>query len=122
MQNAIKRQAGRKRRKRSIRKRITGSTKRPRLSVFRSSRHIYGQVINDITQETLVSASTLETDLRDACKDLNGVDAAKLVGELVAKRCAEKGIEKVVFDRNGYIYHGRVQALADGAREEGLQF
>lgn len=121
-QNAIKRQEGRARRKRSIRKRITGSSEKPRLSVFRSSRHIYGQVIDDVTKETMASASTLEADLREACKDLNGVDSAKLVGQHLAKRCAEKGIEKVVFDRNGYIYHGRVQALADGAREEGLKF
>ncbi len=109
----------RKKRHRAIRKRIEGSTERPRLAVFRSTRHIYAQVIDDLSRKTLVSTSDV-----DAPKDATGKkkDRAKLVGAAIAKKCLEKGIDKVVFDRAGYKYHGRVSALADGAREAGLKF
>lgn len=102
-----------------VRKNISGTAERPRLNVFRSSKHIYAQIIDDVAGVTLVSASTMD-------KDFDGyggnVDAAKKVGETVAKRAAEKNIKSVVFDRGGYIYHGRVAALAEGAREGGLEF
>lgn len=109
-------------RKQSIRKRVTGSGERPRLSVFRSSKHIYAQVIDDDQQGTLIAASTLEPGLEEALKGLKKKDRAKRIGMVIAERCLQKGIDKVVFDRNGYIYHGRVSALADGAREGGLKF
>jgi large subunit ribosomal protein L18 len=109
-------------RKQSIRKRVQGSTERPRLSVFRSSKHIYVQVIDDDKQGTLLAASTMEPGLEEALKGLQKKDRAKKVGKVIAERCLAKGIDKVVFDRNGYIYHGRVSALADGAREAGLKF
>jgi len=110
----------RKKRHRSLRKRISGTTERPRLAVFRSTRHIYAQVIDDSTQKTLVSAGDVEAALREgkAAKK----ERAKQVGAAVAKKCLEKGIDKVVFDRAGYKYHGRVSALAEGAREAGLKF
>lgn len=114
-------QDARERRKLSIRRRISGDSVRPRLSVFRSAKHIYAQVIDDVSQSTLVSASTLEQDVRGGEK-VKKTDFAKRVGQAIAKRCLEKGINKVVFDRNGFIYHGRVSALAEGAREGGLEF
>lgn len=122
MENCVKRKLGRLRRKRSIRKKISGTAERPRLSVFRSSRHIYAQLIDDVQGKTLASASTVESATRESLSALNGVDAARAVGEAIAKRAGEAGYSKVVFDRNGYIYHGRVKALADGAREGGLEF
>ena len=114
--------ASRLKRKKSIRKRVEGSREQPRLSVFRSLNHIYAQVIDDISKETLAVASTLEQTLKGSLTDLKKSDQAKLIGKEIAKRCLEKGIERVVFDRNGYIYHGRVSALASGAREGGLKF
>jgi large subunit ribosomal protein L18 len=108
----------RKKRHRSIRKRIEGSVERPRLAVFRSTRHIYAQVIDDLAQKTLVSTSDVDADKGAGKKK----DRAKAVGTAIAKKCLEKGIDKVVFDRAGYKYHGRVSALADGAREAGLKF
>ena len=113
---------GREKRKQSIRKRVQGSGERPRLSVFRSTKHIYAQVINDDQQGTLVAVSTLEPALEASLKGLKKKDRAKQIGKVIAERCLAKGIDKVVFDRNGYIYHGRVSALADGAREGGLKF
>ena len=110
------------RRKRRIRKKVTGTTERPRLSVFRTAKHIYAQVIDDTEAKTLAAASTLSADVRDKTGSVNKTDAAKLVGEAIAKACSDKGIGQVVFDRNGYLYHGRVAALADAAREAGLQF
>ncbi|MFM7133041.1 MAG: 50S ribosomal protein L18 [Planctomycetota bacterium] len=109
----------RNRRKQGIRKEIFGMPERPRLSVFRSLNHVYAQVIDDLTGKTLASAST-----RDKGFDGKGakMSEATAVGKLVATRAKEKGVSKVVFDRNGYLYHGRVKALADGAREGGLQF
>jgi len=110
----------RKKRHRSIRKRIEGNTERPRLSVFRSTRHIYAQVIDDLAQKTLVSTS--DVDAEKSASAGKKKDRAKQVGAAIAKLCLEKGIDKVVFDRAGYKYHGRVSALADGAREAGLKF
>ena len=117
----------RKKRHRSLRKRISGTPERPRLAVFRSTRHIYAQVIDDLSQKTLVSADDVakavaEADTAAAGKKPPKKSRAKVVGAAVAKRCLEKGIDKVVFDRAGYKYHGRVSALADGAREAGLKF
>ena len=102
-----------------VRSKISGTPERPRLSVFRSENNIYAQIIDDVAGNTLVSASTVEKGFEG-----NGgnVEAAKKIGALVAERALKKGIEEVVFDRGGYIYHGRVQALADGAREAGLKF
>jgi large subunit ribosomal protein L18 len=113
---------GRERRKFRIRSKISGDTERPRLSVFRSARHIYAQVVNDVEGKTLASASTLSRDLKGTLAEDSKSDAAKKVGALIAKICLERKIEKVVFDRNGYLYHGRIKALAEAAREAGLQF
>jgi large subunit ribosomal protein L18 len=112
-------EAGRERRKFRIRKKISGTGERPRLTVFRSNKQIYAQVINDETGSTIVSAGSLGAD-----RAAEGGKAATAgqVGEQLAQLCKEKGITKVVFDRNGYIYHGRVRALADGARKGGLEF
>jgi large subunit ribosomal protein L18 len=113
-------QRGRARRKRRVRKKVTGLPERPRLSVFRSNRHIYAQIIDDVTGITLVSASTMEKDLGVAGK--NKSDVAMEVGRVLAERARQKGVEKVVFERGGNLYHGRVKALAEGAREKGLVF
>jgi large subunit ribosomal protein L18 len=116
---------GRKRRKLRIRKKVVGTAERPRMSVFRSARHIYAQVIDDTAGTTLVSASTLCPELRPGAESTQKhkkSDAAKQVGALIARRCQDKSIGKVVFDRNGYLYHGRVKALADAARAAGLKF
>ena len=112
----------RTKRRASIRKRVGGDAERPRLAVFRSLKHIYAQVINDVTHETLVHSSSLGKALKAELEKTKKKDQAKKIGALVAKACLEKGIEKVVFDRGGYLYHGRVKALADGAREAGLKF
>jgi large subunit ribosomal protein L18 len=114
--------AGRERRKLRIRRKISGKAERPRLSIFRSGRHVYAQVVNDADGKTLAAASTLSRDLKGSLENDNKTDAAKKVGALIAKICLERKIEKVVFDRNGYLYHGRVKALADAAREAGLEF
>jgi large subunit ribosomal protein L18 len=105
--------------RRNIRRAAGG---RARLSVFRSSKHIYAQVIDDIKGETLASASSLEKSLRESLKTGANIDAAKTVGKLLAERASAKGVKEVVFDRGGYLYHGRVKALADAAREGGLKF
>jgi len=105
-----------------VRRKISGTSSRPRLSVFRSLSNIYAQVIDDVTGETLVSASSLDKDIKAENSYGGNIEAAKLVGEAVAKKAVDKGIEEVVFDRSGYIYHGRVKALADSAREAGLKF
>ncbi|BCV24293.1 50S ribosomal protein L18 [Gelria sp. Kuro-4] len=104
-----------------VRKRVAGTPSRPRLAVYRSLNHIYAQVINDETGTTLVSASTLDPEIRARGVKGGNVAAAKLVGELVARRAQERGITKVVFDRGGYLYHGRVAALAEAARAAGLE-
>jgi large subunit ribosomal protein L18 len=113
-----KRQQTRDRRHRRVRKRVHGSAERPRLTVFRSNKSIYAQVIDDQQGRTLVAASTL--DIKDS--GLKKGEAAEKVGELLASRAKEKKIEKVVFDRGGYLYHGRVKALAEGVRKGGIQF
>ena len=112
------------RRKRRVRQSLlkASSGRRPRLSVFRSSEHIYAQVIDDAAGKTLAAASTIEKDMRGALKTGANKDAAKAVGKLVAERAIKAGVKEVVFDRGAYIYHGRVKALADAAREGGLSF
>lgn len=107
-----------------LRKKVSGTSERPRLSVYRSLHHIYAQVIDDTKGLTLVAASTVEPELREKMKTNNGgnIEAAKVVGNAIAKKAVEKGITKVVFDRGGQIYHGRVKALATAAREGGLEF
>lgn len=112
----------RQRRKKSIRQKVTGTSSRPRMSVFRSNKHIYVQVIDDTDGRTLASASTLNSALRADVAGSKKVDIAKRVGQLAAERCLEAKVEQVVFDRNGYVYTGRVAALAAGAREAGLKF
>ncbi|TCP24178.1 LSU ribosomal protein L18P [Scopulibacillus darangshiensis] len=112
--------AVRKKRHQHVRRRVVGTAERPRLNVFRSSKHIYAQLIDDVKGETLVSSSTVDKEL--SLEKGANVDAAKKVGELVAKRALDKGLETIVFDRGGYLYHGRVKALAEGAREAGLKF
>lgn len=123
MANKTKRkQELRRRRKRRVRKKILGTPTRPRLSVYRSSKHIYAQVIDDTEGHTLVSASSIDTDFERG-EEATKVDCARQVGELLAERCKEQSIQAVVFDRNGYRYQsGRVSALADGARDGGLNF
>jgi len=105
-----------------VRKKISGTAERPRLNVFRSLKHIYAQIIDDDRGITLVSASTLSPELRGQLKSGSNKEAAAAVGRLVAQKALERGIKKVVFDRGGYIYHGRVKALAEAAREAGLEF
>ena len=114
----------RSRRKQGIRKEIFGMPDRPRLSVFRSLNHVYAQVIDDLTGKTLVSASTRDKTFKPESSAAEGGKTAEAVavGKLLATRAKEKGVSKVVFDRNGYLFHGRIKALADGAREGGLQF
>ncbi|SRR5690606_14389107 len=105
-----------------VRKKIQGTAARPRLNVFRSSKHIYAQLIDDVAGVTLASASTLDKELSGSITNGGNVESASKVGELIAKRAQEKGFKNVVFDRGGYLYHGRIQALAEAAREAGLEF
>ncbi|AEA34317.1 50S ribosomal protein L18 [Hippea maritima] len=119
--STVDRKKERQRRKVRIKYKIRGTAERPRLCVYKSLKHIYAQIIDDESGRTIVSASTLDLDLRDKVKGSN-ITSAKVVGEAIAKKALEKGIEKVVFDRNGYIYHGKVKALADSARAAGLKF
>lgn len=116
------RSVARIRRHRRVRKHISGTPERPRLNVFRSLNEIYAQVIDDEAGRTLVSASTIDGELRPQMKGLTKTEQAKLVGQKIAERAKAEGVERVVFDRGGYRYIGRVKALADGAREGGLQF
>jgi len=109
-------------RKRRIRKKLSGTKEQPRLSVFRSSRHIYAQIVDDTEGHTLVAASSLEKQVREQPRFDNKVAVANFVGKLLAERATDKGIKRVVFDRNGFLYHGRVKAVSDGAREAGLEF
>jgi len=104
-----------------IRKKISGTDERPRLCVFKSNKHIYAQIIDDVQRKTLVAMSTVEKDFNQG-EEKGKIGAAKIVGKIIAERAKAKGIEKVVFDRSGYLYHGRVKSLSDGAREGGLQF
>ena len=110
------------RRHERIRKEVSGTPERPRLSVYRSLNHIYAQIIDDSRGSTLVAVSTLDKDFSSEKGHKGNVSMAKKVGQLIAKRALEKGLKKVVFDRSGYLYHGRVRALAEGAREAGLEF
>jgi large subunit ribosomal protein L18 len=121
MKNLATREA-RLRRHRRVRQKVSGNGNRPRLAVFRSLNHIYAQVIDDSRGHTLVSASTLDVELKKSGPGKNKTDRAGMVGELLAKRAAEKGIDEVAFDRGGFKYHGRVKALADAARKGGLKF
>jgi large subunit ribosomal protein L18 len=121
----INKNEARKKRHTRVRKRVVGTSERPRMNVYRSSNNIYVQVIDDFTQVTLVSASSLEAEGRspESGRSAGGnIDAAKAVGKLIAERAKAKGISKVVFDRGGYLYHGRVEGLASAARENGLDF
>ncbi len=112
----------RQRRKYGQRKRISGTAERPRLSVFRSNAHIYAQAIDDVNRVTLAAASDLDAEVKGATDGKDKSDVAKLVGAAVAKKLQEKQVKAVIFDRNGFIYHGRVKAVAEGAREAGLEF
>ena len=112
----------RERRHRRVRSKVAGSAERPRLNVFRSLEHIYAQVIDDIAGHTLASASTIDNELSAQCSGLNKTDCARVVGKAIAVRAKAAGINSVVFDRGGYQYHGRVKALAEAAREAGLEF
>lgn len=114
--------SARHRRHLRVRKKISGTPEKPRLCVYRSLKHMYAQVIDDVNGVTLVAASTLDPQVSEQTKCSGNKDAAKSVGELLAERCLAKGLETVVFDRGGNLYHGRVKALADGAREKGLKF
>ena len=107
---------------RRMRNRLSGTAERPRLSVFRSNNHMYAQIIDDVAQHTLVSASTLEKEVNAELEKTNNVDAAAYLGTVIAKRAIEKGINTVVFDRGGFIYQGKIAALAEAAREAGLEF
>ena len=118
----IKRKAIREKKHLRIRKNIVGTAQKPRLTVFRSLKHIYAQIIDDTKGTTLVSASTLEAPLKGTLESTSDQAAAKQVGEAIAKKALEQGITEVIFDRGGYVYHGRVQAVAEGAREAGLKF
>lgn len=122
MKNWIKIE-GRVRRHKIIRKKIMGTDERPRLSVYRSLNHLYAQVVNDVEAKTIVSLSTLSPDVKDMIKkDAGNVKGAVALGTALAETCKKKGVTKVVFDRSGYLYHGRIKALADAARKGGLQF
>jgi large subunit ribosomal protein L18 len=120
---SISRAGARRNRKKRIGKRLSGTSERPRLTVFRSSGNIYAQIIDDTDSKTLVEASSLSKDIRPQISEKGGNrEGASIVGKLIAKRALERGIKKVVFDRNGFLYHGRVKILADAAREQGLEF
>ena len=121
MSSTNPRTAARIKRQARIRKKIKGTPDRPRLSVFRSAKHVYAQVIDDTAGATLATASSIEKDFKAQDKFENKKAAAEYVGKMVAQRALDKGIKKVVFDRNGFLYHGRVKAISDGAREAGLK-
>jgi large subunit ribosomal protein L18 len=116
------RKQARLKRKKRIRKKVVGTQQRPRLCVFRSAKHIYAQVIDDMHGRTLAAASSLEKAVKVSADINNKKSAANMVGKLVAERALEKGVKSIVFDRNGFLYHGRVKAVSDGAREIGLEF
>lgn len=118
----VSRRESTRRRHTRIRKKIQGTPERPRLAVFRSNQHIYAQIIDDTSHMTLVAASTVDPDLKGNLEKGSTCEASGEVGKLIAKRAAAKGIQKVVFDRGGKLYHGRIQALAEAAREAGLEF
>lgn len=122
MAKTTKRRMAREARHARVRKKVSGTAGRPRLNVYRSLAHIYAQVIDDTTGHTLVAASTLDGAVKSQLAEMTKTDEAKAVGKLVAQRALDAGIKRVVFDRGGYVYHGRIKALADAAREAGLDF
>ena len=122
LSSRLDRKSSRLKRHRRVRRKVFGIPERPRLCIFKSLKHIYVQIIDDQNGTTLVSASTLLPDVRDKVTGGNNIDAAKVVGAEIGRRAAEKDIKQVVFDRGGYLYHGKVKALADAAREAGLDF
>ena len=122
MHKRVKRNEVRKVKHVRVRRKISGTAEKPRLNVFRSLKNVYAQIIDDTTGTTLVSASSLDKDLRETIPNSGNTEACKVVGAAVAKKAMEKGITQVVFDRGGYIYHGRIAALAEAAREAGLEF
>ncbi len=119
---STKRVKARKKRQLRVRKKVVGTPDHPRLNVFRSVKHIYAQVVDDYSGITLTAASSIDKELKGKINDGGNIEAAKTVGQLIAQRASGKGIKQVVFDRAGYLYHGRVKALADAARENGLKF
>lgn len=119
---SVKSRTARKRRQKHVRLKVSGTTERPRLNVFRSLEHIYAQVIDDTTGQTLAAASTVDKEVASMVAGKKKKEQAAIVGKIVAERAKSAGFESVVFDRGGYLYHGRVKALADGAREGGLKF
>lgn len=122
MLKKVNRNDTRKKRHQRSRQKISGSFEKPRLNIYRSNNNMYAQIINDISGETLVSASTLDKDIKEKLSSTHNKDAAKIVGQSVGKKALEKDIKEVVFDRGGHIYHGRIKELAEGAREAGLKF
>ncbi len=122
MVNKANRNEVRKNKHRRIRSRLSGTPEKPRLTVFRSNKHMYAQVIDDVAGNTIVSASTLQGDVKEGLEKTNDIKAAAKLGEVIAKKALDNGIKMVVFDRGGYIYQGKVKALADAAREAGLEF
>ncbi len=122
MVNKVSRKDVRAKKHMRIRNRFSGTPARPRLAVFRSNNHMYAQIIDDTVGHTLVAASTVEKDIKAELTKTNNVDAAAYLGTVIGKRAVEKGIKQVVFDRGGFIYHGKIAALADAAREAGLEF
>ena len=118
----IKRNEQRQKRHMRIRQKVDGTPEKPRLNIYRSLNNIYAQIIDDTKGITIVSASTLDKEVKDKLNSTGNKEAAKFVGKLIGKKAVEKGIDQVVFDRGGYVYHGRVKELADGARESGLKF
>lgn len=122
MVSKVSRASVREEKHRRLRRHLNGTAERPRLAVFRSNKHIYAQIIDDTVGKTLVSASTLQKDVKAELEKTDDIAAAAYVGTVVAKKALEAGIKEVVFDRGGFIYHGKIQALADAAREAGLEF
>ena len=122
MINKPSRAAVRQKKHRRMRGHISGTAARPRLAVFRSNKHMYAQIVDDIAGKTLVSASTLQADVKEGLEFTDNVEAAARVGKVIGEKALEAGIKNVVFDRGGFIYHGKIQALADAAREAGLEF
>lgn len=120
---SISRAKSREKRKKRVRRKVIGTSEKPRLSVFRSAKNIYAQIIDDSNFSTLVQVSSVSKDVRDEIKGKGGNrEGASMIGKFIAQRAQEKGIKKVVFDRNGFLYHGRIQTLAEAAREGGLEF
>ena len=118
----VSRSSVRENKHRKLRNHLSGTAERPRLAVFRSNNHMYAQIIDDVAQTTLVSAATVQKEVKAELEKTNDIKAAEYLGTVIAKKALEKGITEVVFDRGGFIYHGKIQALADAAREAGLKF